>query len=86
MTLLQRAGFEVVVPPAQTCCGQPAYNAGARESAQKLARQTIDILSPFEHVVIPSGSCAGMIIKQLTAAQMTEGDRMVREFAPKKKF
>ncbi len=61
--LLKRAGFEVIVPKGQTCCGQPAYNAGARESAQKLARQNIDLLENFEHVVIPSGSCAGMLVK-----------------------
>ena len=39
--LLERAGCEVVVPAAQTCCGQPGYNSGDKLSAQKIARQVI---------------------------------------------
>jgi L-lactate dehydrogenase complex protein LldE len=59
--LLEAAGCEVVVPPTQTCCGQPGYNAGAREAAQALARKVLDEFDGFEYVVVPSGSCAGMI-------------------------
>ena len=59
--LLERAGFEVEVPAAQTCCGQPAYNVGDREDAAELARRTIALFEPFDHVVAPSGSCAGML-------------------------
>jgi L-lactate dehydrogenase complex protein LldE len=50
-----------VVPPLQVCCGQPAYNSGDRASAQKIARQVIDAFEGYEHVVAPSGSCAGML-------------------------
>src|SRR5579862_3258330 len=59
--LLQAAGAEVHVPPAQTCCGQPAYNAGDRASAQALARRVIDAFDGCDYLVAPSGSCAGMI-------------------------
>jgi L-lactate dehydrogenase complex protein LldE len=59
--LLEDAGCEVVVPEGQTCCGQPGYNSGDRNSAISLARRVITILEPFEHVVVPSGSCGGMI-------------------------
>jgi len=59
--LLEAAGCEVVVPRAQTCCGQPAYNSGDRASAQALASKVLDEFEGFEHVVAPSGSCAGMI-------------------------
>jgi L-lactate dehydrogenase complex protein LldE len=59
--LLEAAGCEVVVPRAQTCCGQPAYNSGDRASAQALARKVLDELEGFDYVVAPSGSCAGMI-------------------------
>ncbi len=59
--LIADCGAEVVVPPGQTCCGQPAYNSGDRERAQRLARQNIELLEPFDRVVVPSGSCAGMI-------------------------
>ncbi len=61
--LLEDAGCEVVVPAAQTCCGQPAYNQGARTEAAELARQTINAFSDFDYVVVPSGSCAGMLRK-----------------------
>jgi L-lactate dehydrogenase complex protein LldE len=59
--LLEAAGCEVVVPAAQTCCGQPAYNSGDRETARALARKVIDEFESCDHVVAPSGSCAGMV-------------------------
>jgi L-lactate dehydrogenase complex protein LldE len=59
--LLEAAGYEVVVPAAQTCCGQPAYNSGDRETARALARKVIDEFESCDHVVAPSGSCAGMV-------------------------
>ncbi len=61
-SLLERLGAEVVVPPAQTCCGQPAYNSGDFDTAREIARPLIDALGFYEHVVVPSGSCAGMLI------------------------
>jgi L-lactate dehydrogenase complex protein LldE len=61
LKLLEAAGCEVVVPDAQTCCGQPGYNSGARAGAKALARKVLDEFSEFEYVVAPSGSCAGMI-------------------------
>jgi L-lactate dehydrogenase complex protein LldE len=59
--LLEDAGCIVEVPPSQTCCGQPAYNNGDRETARALARQVIDAFKIYDYVVVPSGSCAGMI-------------------------
>jgi len=59
--LLEQSGCEVVVPAAQTCCGQPAWNAGANRHAVDIARQVIDAFLEFDYVVAPSGSCAGMI-------------------------
>lgn len=61
LKLLEAAGCEVVVPTAQTCCGQPAYNSGDRESARQLAVKLLDEFESCEYVVAPSGSCAGMI-------------------------
>jgi len=58
--LLEAAGCVVEVP-AQTCCGQPAYNSGDRATAQALARQVIAAFEGFDFVVAPSGSCGGMI-------------------------
>ncbi|HYG89005.1 MAG TPA: (Fe-S)-binding protein [Azospirillum sp.] len=61
--LLEDAGCTVEVPRAQTCCGQPAYNSGDRKTAQDLARQVIAAFEGFDYVVVPSGSCGGMIRK-----------------------
>lgn len=62
LRLLQAAGCEVVVPTTQTCCGQPAYNSGDRRAARLLAEKLIaDEFESCDHVVAPSGSCAGMI-------------------------
>jgi L-lactate dehydrogenase complex protein LldE len=59
--LLEQAGCEVTVPLQQTCCGQPAYNSGDYEATVPLAQQVIALLEPADYVVVPSGSCAGMI-------------------------
>ena len=59
--LLEQAGCTVEVPRAQTCCGQPAYNSGDRADACAIASQVIAAFEPYDYVVAPSGSCAGMI-------------------------
>ncbi len=59
--LLERAGCAVTVPAAQTCCGQPAYNAGDRADTRAIAEGVIAAFEPFDATVAPSGSCAGMI-------------------------
>lgn len=61
LRLLRAAGCEVVVPVSQTCCGQPAYNSGDRRAARRLAEKLIAEFENCDHVVAPSGSCAGMI-------------------------
>jgi len=58
--LLEQAGCEVEVP-VQTCCGQPAYNGGDTKDAVALAKNVIAAFESYDHVVAPSGSCAGMI-------------------------
>lgn len=58
--LLEDAGCRVAVPE-QTCCGQPAYNAGDRADAADLARRMIATFENFDYVVVPSGSCGGMV-------------------------
>jgi L-lactate dehydrogenase complex protein LldE len=58
--LIERAGYAVEVP-VQTCCGQPGFNSGDRANARRLAEAVIGAFEGFDHVVVPSGSCAGMI-------------------------
>ncbi len=59
--LLEQAGCNVDVPQAQTCCGQPTFNSGDRQSTRQIARNVIDAFDGFEYVVGPSGSCIGML-------------------------
>src|SRR5580765_2113971 len=61
VALLEAAGCTVEVPRAQTCCGQPAYNSGDRDDAKRIARQVIAAFVGYDYVVVPSGSCAGMV-------------------------
>lgn len=65
VSVLEKLGIEVEVPLQQTCCGQPAYNAGFQADAKKVARHMISVLQETEGpIVIPSGSCADMVIHQ----------------------
>ena len=61
LKLLESAGFEVTVPANQTCCGQPGYNSGDRKAAQALAIKMLREFAGCDYVVVPSGSCGGMI-------------------------
>jgi L-lactate dehydrogenase complex protein LldE len=63
--LLQDAGCLVEVPRTQTCCGQPAYNSGDRRTSTEIARGILDTFSGFDYVVVPSGSCGGMLRRHL---------------------
>jgi L-lactate dehydrogenase complex protein LldE len=72
--LLEEAGCEVEVPSAQTCCGQPAYNSGDKADAKDIARSVMETFEPFDFVVAPSGSCAGMIKAHYTELFADEPD------------
>jgi L-lactate dehydrogenase complex protein LldE len=61
--LLEDAGCVVEVPDAQTCCGQPAFNSGDNANAAALALNVIALFKGYDYVVVPSGSCGGMIAK-----------------------
>lgn len=64
--LLERQGIEVMFPSEQTCCGQPAFNAGYRDESRALAERFVDIFEPLvrsgqvDALVAPSGSCVAM--------------------------
>ena len=75
--LLEAAGCEVEVPPGQTCCGQPAFNSGDAATARAIARSIIERFEGFDHIVAPSGSCAGMIRCHLP--ELFAGDARWRE-------
>lgn len=59
--LLRHLDVDVAFPAGQTCCGQPAHNAGHVKEARRMARHTLNVFEGYDHVVLPSGSCAGMM-------------------------
>lgn len=72
--VLEKAGVRVEFPRDQTCCGQPAFNAGMRAQARKMAEHTIRVLEAAPGpVIIPSGSCASMI--RHSYLELFEGDQ-----------
>lgn len=75
--LLEDAGCRVSVPVAQTCCGQPAWNSGDRDNALAIAKDVVAAFRGFDHVVVPSGSCAGMIKRHLP--ELLAGDPLAAE-------
>jgi L-lactate dehydrogenase complex protein LldE len=76
IALLEAAGCVVEVPAGQTCCGQPALNAGDRKGTRAIAVQNIKLLSGYDHVVVPSGSCAATMIKDYP--DLSEDDANMR--------
>jgi L-lactate dehydrogenase complex protein LldE len=65
ISLLEAAGCIVEVPRAQTCCGQPAYNAGDHATAREIGISILTAFAAYDYIVAPSGSCAGMISRHL---------------------
>ncbi len=59
--LIQREGVNVIFPREQSCCGQPAYNSGFPAEAKAVARKQIKLFPKDYPIVVPSGSCAGMM-------------------------
>ena len=63
LAALEKAGCDVAFPDGQICCGQPAFNVGLTSPAARMAAHTLDVLDETDGpIVIPSGSCADMIV------------------------
>ena len=58
--VLHRLGIAVDFPAGQTCCGQPAFNAGFHQPARDVARRNLSLFADAEYIIVPSGSCAAM--------------------------
>jgi L-lactate dehydrogenase complex protein LldE len=85
--LLERLGVEVDFPREQTCCGQMHFNTGYQREAIPLVRRFVEVFSPYEAVVAPSGSCVGMVRELYPMAAGLANDRQllydVEALAPK---
>jgi L-lactate dehydrogenase complex protein LldE len=62
IALIRRAGIEVVFPQAQTCCGQPAHSSGYFDEARRVAQAQLGCFGEPWPIVVPSGSCASMMV------------------------
>jgi L-lactate dehydrogenase complex protein LldE len=75
--VLEGLGVNLDFPAGQTCCGQPAFNSGYRDSARRSARAFLRAFAGSEYVVSISGSCAAMVRQHyplLFAGQPEEAD------------
>ena len=85
--VLERAGVDVDFSYAQTCCGQMHFNTGYQREAISLVRCFVEVFSPYDAVVAPSGSCVGMVRELYPmAANLAQNPRLaekVEELAPK---
>jgi L-lactate dehydrogenase complex protein LldE len=79
--VLERAGWRVDFPEAQTCCGQPAFNSGYREEARTVARHFLDVFQDAEYVVCPSGSCTSMVAHHYEELFRKEPETLARVHA-----
>ncbi len=70
--LIESAGVRVIFPQGQTCCGQPAYTAGHADDARAVAATQLALFSEPWPIVVPSGSCGGML--RLHWPQLFEDD------------
>ena len=59
--LLEKAGCTVDYNPEQTCCGQPAFNAGFRDESKEVCSKFIKDFRGAEYIVAPSASCVGFV-------------------------
>ena len=74
--ILKKFGCEVILPPNQTCCGQPAFNSGDFASARKVILHTIEAFSSNDYpVIVPSGSCAAMLFDSALIAFKDEDEQ-----------
>jgi L-lactate dehydrogenase complex protein LldE len=59
--VLEKLGCNVSYNPNQTCCGQPAYNAGYQDECLAVATKFVKDFRAYDYIVVPSGSCTGFV-------------------------
>ncbi len=59
--VLEKAGCEVAYNTNQTCCGQPAFNAGFWDEAREVCIKFLNDFNTADYIVAPSASCVGFI-------------------------
>lgn len=82
--VLEKAGCNVSYNANQTCCGQPAFNAGFWEESKAVCSKFIDDFKDAEIVVAPSASCVGFVRNYYGKLfEDTSQNRLVQKLGPK---
>lgn len=80
--LLQKEGVEVIFKKDQTCCGQPSLNSGFYEDTKKIALHNISLFSEPYPIIVPSGSCTGIMKQDYLEIFSDDGNyALVKEFS-----
>ncbi len=80
--LLRREGIEVIFKKNQSCCGQPSFNTGYFEDTKKIALHNMEMFSEPYPIIVPSGSCAGMMSHDYVELfKNTPFEQKAREFS-----
>lgn len=75
--VLEKLGCEVSYNAKQTCCGQPAFNAGYRDEAKVVGQKFLHDFKDKSYIVGPSGSCAGYIRNYYTGMFENGSDHLL---------
>lgn len=59
--VLEKLGCNVSYNTDQTCCGQPAFNAGYHDECRSVATKFLKDFHTYDYIVAPSGSCTGFV-------------------------
>ena len=78
LELLERQGLEVVYPMGATCCGQPMANSGCETDALAAMKLFVEAYEPFDHIVMPSGSCTFHVREHYSLLEPSDAVRRVR--------
>jgi len=76
--LIRAAGIEVEFPHGQSCCGQPAHSSGYTDEARRVARAQLGLFPSEWPIVVPSGSCAGMMVHDWPALFAGDADALAQ--------
>ena len=76
--VLEHIGLEVDFPMAQTCCGQPGFNAGYWDQSRAVAEQFLKAFADAELIVTPSGSCAAMVRHEYQRLFADDADKLAQ--------
>lgn len=77
--VLEKLGCKVTYNPKQTCCGQPAFNAGYQDDSKAVAQKFLHDFDGEGYIVGPSGSCTGFVRNYYNQMLENSSDRLLSD-------